>query len=584
MAKTKERLYLNVAKIRQRRNQLGLTLKTCQSRSGISVQSWALWEQGQTVPRVSNFVKIAEALECRIEDLMDISSRQFLHASRQLFQETIEDTELSAEKRAYLISAALRVFPTLFQDTLLDVENTFQRSLWDWRNPDLYAFESENCMEVVHYAGKTPLVVSGPTRCAKTLRILEMIVGLHMENKGFRSLVLRSDAVDLEETVRRDLRDVLFKYNLEDPLSPISAEGRGGAQNFKGLAINEGEMVLGGMNRPGRVLGTSYNLIFCSQIEQFTEEQFNFLLTRCAGDCDNWFDDDGNRRGLLIADANPDTSDHWILEYEAAGKLVLLNFSFDDNPLYHRKGKRTEAGETVINQLDTSLTGIYHDRFFKGIWCSVEGRVFVLDEKVHLIEPSRIRVGDYVWYRACDFGIVAPSVCLWIGEHRVTGDFVVKQEYRQTGIDTIELGNQIKHYSRGIGVVETVIDSDLDKQMLLRKHAGIPAVVTEKNAYSVEDGIHLIADGLRKAVEGKRGGLYFSKGLRLNADPYLVREKKPLSVVDEMRLYVVNPDTDKPLKENDHGIDALRYFFLHRAKRQGAVGFGSRVAQRQGRV
>ena len=92
----------------------------------------------------------------------------------------------------------------------------------------------------------------------------------------------------------------------------LKADGLGGSQNFKSLKINGGEMVFGGMNRPERVLGTSFNLIFCSQIEQFTEEQFNFLMTRCAGDAPNWTDENGRRLGLLMADANPDTDDHWL--------------------------------------------------------------------------------------------------------------------------------------------------------------------------------------------------------------------------------------------------------------------------------
>ena len=198
----------------------------------------------------------------------------------------------------------------------------------DWRNPDLFAFESEKAIEVANYTTGVPLIVSGPTRTGKTLKLLEKVVQLHFANPGFRSLVLRSDAVDLTETIRRDLRDVLFKYHLDDPLSPIIADGFGGSQNFKSLAINGGQKVFGGMNRPGRVLGTSYNLIFSSQIEQFSEEQFNFLMTRCAGDAPNWTDENGRRLGLLIGDANPDVEEHWLKEYESAGNIKVYQFRF----------------------------------------------------------------------------------------------------------------------------------------------------------------------------------------------------------------------------------------------------------------
>ena len=77
-----------------------------------------------------------------------------------------------------------------------------------------------------------------------------------------------------------------------------------------------------------------------------------------------------------MADANPDVDDHWLKQYEADGKLKFIDFDFDDNPLYYRKGKRVQEGIDVIGRLDKSLTGIYHDRFFKGLWLKVIGKIF----------------------------------------------------------------------------------------------------------------------------------------------------------------------------------------------------------------
>ena len=235
-----------------------------------------------------------------------------------------------------------------------------------------------------------------------------------MKNPGFRSLILRSDAVDLGDTIRRDIRDVLLKYDLEDPISSIKTEGLGGPRNFKALDINEGQMVFGGMNRPGRVLGTSYNAIACSQLEQFTEKQFQMLLTRCAGDCPGWYDDEGNNRGMFIADCNPapDTQ-HWIKKYGDSGKIKIVNFTFDDNPLYFRKGERTQVGETVIKQLDDNLVGLYHDLYFKGMWVDIAGKLFTVDDSVHLVDEPK-DLNNYIWYRGLDFGISAPSVCVWL--------------------------------------------------------------------------------------------------------------------------------------------------------------------------
>ena len=121
----------------------------------------------------------------------------------------------------------------------------------DWRNPDLFAFRSENCRAVAGYKG-TELVVSGPTRCSKTLRILEFLFATMFAYRGLRVLICRSKEVDLRDTIKVDIRDDLLKFDLDDPLSPIKAIG---GRNFTHLEINGGRMTFGGMDRPGKILG-----------------------------------------------------------------------------------------------------------------------------------------------------------------------------------------------------------------------------------------------------------------------------------------------------------------------------------------
>ena len=554
----------------------GLTETQLAIELDVSQPTVSYWLRGQVNPAPENLNKLSNRFNLPLERfLIEYDKAQ----SEERLRDMLFDLQVSGRRRD--IKYALDAHERLYGKIEIEREESIA-GIVDWRNPDLFAFESEKAIEVANYTTGVPLIVSGPTRTGKTMKLLEKNVQLHFANPGFRSLVLRSDAVDLTETIRRDLRDVLFKYHLDDPLSPIIADGFGGSQNFKALKINGGEMVFGGMNRPGRVLGTSFNLIYCSQIEQFTEEQYNFLMTRCAGDAPNWTDENGKRLGILIADANPDVDDHWLKQYEADGQVKFINFDFDDNPLYHRKGKRTDEGVTIIGNLDRSLTGIYHDRFFKGLWVKVEGRIFNLDKDVHLVDEKETPEA-YNWYRGCDFGISAPSICLWIGEHRENGDVYLHREFRKTGVDTILLGNEINTFTNE-RVLDTIIDNDEDKQILLRKHCQIPTTMTEKTPNTIQDGIHLIQNALRNAKEGIDGGLYINKGLRCNADPVLIRDKKPLSLIDEMKNYATDPNTDKPLKENDHAIDALRYFFLWREKRQNPLGFGSGGAKRAKRL
>ena len=106
------------------------------------------------------------------------------------------------------------------------------------------------------------ICAEGPARTSKTLRNLRKLLALHFRNEGFMSCIVRTNSVDLDDTIRYDLRNTMLKYQLDDPRSPIQQSG--GPTRFHTLRINGGEMRLGGMNRPGRILGTEYDAIMLS--------------------------------------------------------------------------------------------------------------------------------------------------------------------------------------------------------------------------------------------------------------------------------------------------------------------------------
>ena len=430
----------------------------------------------------------------------------------------------------------------------------------DWRNPELLPFTSERSMYVKSRRQKcTPVVMVGPTRCGKTFLGLEDVISLHFDNPGLRSFVCRSDAVDLQDTIRPDIRE-LSKYSLDDPLSPISAIGRGGARNFRSLEINGGEMVIGGLNRDSRLLGTSFDVIYASQLETIDERSFQKMLTRCAGDAGNLKDADGNNYGLFLSDANPaPDSEHWVLKYAEEDKIEIINFNFEDNPLYYdRHGEQTNTGNTVITQLDESLEGIYHDLYFKGLWADIAGKLFNFNDNIHFVDAPK-DLAAYEWYRGIDFGITSPSVCVWFGVHRDDKHVYVHREFRHTKTDTIKLGHEINHYTQE-DVENTVIDNDENAQIQLKRDCEIVTVMTKKSSTSVMDRIHILQNLLNRSVEGAEGGIYFNRSLRCNNDPLLARDKKPLSTVEEIKKLYAD-DNDK-IVGSDHGVDALTYGLL----------------------
>lgn len=569
--------------MRHQRRLKGYTILRFAKISGISDQTILNAENGKHTPSEETIRKFAEALNVDISVFYPVKADDLRDKATAVVDDYFDDGKYPKDRKA-------RVAVDVMKIPMPEVKPDFQESgiYTGWRNKQLSPFYSQRCMDVKNYplkenGNRVPLVIVGPTRIGKTFLDLEVLIGLHFANKGMRSLVVRSDAVDLQDTIRPNIREI-SEYSLDDPISPISAIGRGGSRNFKSLELNEGEMILGGLNRDERLLGTSYDVIFCSQLEQVDEMSFQKMLTRCAGDAGVLKDAHGNNYGLLIAECNPaPDSDHWILRYAKQGKIKLVNFDFTDSPLfYDRDGNITETGENVIGQLD-QLEGLSHDLYFKSIWSDVGGKLFELKDDIHLVpEKKGEELQDYTWFRGADFGMKSPSVCIWLGVHRGTKSIYVHREFRHTKMDTIQLGDKINHFTEE-RVSNTIIDNDENNQMLLRKHSFISTEMTKKSATSIMNRVHILQNMLKNTAEGLDAGITFNKSLRCNADPALIRDKEPLSVIDEVKR-LASDDNDK-LIGSDHGFDALTYPLLWLATtNQVPVGFGSATAKRQSRI
>ena len=448
----------------------------------------------------------------------------------------------------------------------------------NWLHPNIY--QGQTAPHLVMMTDRhTEICAEGPARTSKTLRNLRKLLSLHFKHEGFMSCVVRTNSVDLDDTIRYDLRNTLLRYQLDDPRSPI--EQSGGPTRFHTLRINGGEMRLGGMNRPGRILGTEYDAIMLSELSQFTEEQYQMLKTRCSGSAGNWRDDTGDVRFQIVCDTNPDVPDSWMYQREGEGLLKFVQFGFQDNPYFYRDGRWSRVGKTTVDELDRGLTGIYHDRYFKGLRRAPEGMVY--DVKDSDIIDELPDMSGWMHYNAMDFGMSAPSVTLWIAENPQTQEVVVYREWRHTQKTSIEMGHEVSKLRQvnGERILGTVIDNDEEKQRLLRTHCQIPSDLTDKGPGSVFHRTLLVQEAL------KRNRLKFYRHLRCNSDSELIRNKKPLDVISEMRLahFPANAKSDEnPVKGDDHGIDALGYWFLWRESRSGAVGFASGGVKRQRRA
>lgn len=398
--------------------------------------------------------------------------------------------------------------------------------------------------------------LEGPAGTGKSLAILHKIHRAGIKYSRMRALIVRQTRESLTQSALKT-----FEGNV---LSPAwyqrLAAGCQRRVRQSYVYPNGSEVVVGGLDKPSKVMSTDYDLIYINEAREATEEACEDLSSRL-------------RNGRmpyqqLLLDTNPDAPTHWIKRRALAGKLELWPTRHEDNPRYWDRDRQawTPEGEQYMARLER-LTGVRFLRLRKGIWAGAEGQIYdEWDEAIHLIDPFPIPA-DWRRYRAIDFGFTNPFVCQWwavdsdgraylthelYGTNRIVSDWAAQ-------IRSIE--SEWGAGSPGPKIEWTVADHDAEDRATLES-CGIRTLRAHK---AVTPGIEAVQKRLRKAGDGKPR-LYIMRGCTVSRDPRLIEAKKPASTAEEIAGYVWAPPLpnrapkEEPMKINDHGCDSMHYF------------------------
>ena len=240
----------------------------------------------------------------------------------------------------------------------------------------------------------------------------------------------------------------------------------------------------------------------------------------------------------LWFNCNPEHPFHWFYEEwikKSEEKNVLyLHFTMDDNPA---------LPEAIRRRYRTLYSGAFYERFVEGRWSAAAGTVYpMFSEARHVVDCLPSSFERYAV--SCDYGTVNPaSFGLWGKEDGVW--YRIREYYhdsRRTGI----LRTDEEHYA----ALEELV-GDLDPGMVLvdpsaasfleciRRHGRFHAVPAKND---VLGGIRRVSDALRD------GKLLFSSACK--------------DAIREFSLYVWDQHSgeDRPVKQNDHAMDEIRYF------------------------
>jgi phage terminase large subunit len=360
---------------------------------------------------------------------------------------------------------------------------------------------------------------------------------------GMRALILRKTLTSLTAAGLVTFREKVI------PGFAVQFYGGGRERPAQYEYANKSVAVVGGMDKAAKVLSAEYDLIYVQQAEELTEAEWETLSTRLGRD-------GVKSAAQLIGDCNPDAPTHWIKRRADRGALLMLESRHEDNP--------TVTPE-YLARLD-ALTGVRKLRLRHGIWAAAEGLIYEgWDRSKHLIDRGFLPK-EWPTDIAIDFGYVNPFVAqVW--REDPDGVLYLEREIYRTQTLVEDHARALLDYLGGRRPRLVVCDHDAEGRATFQRITGWRTLPADK---SVSAGIQEVQSRLNVGGDG-RPRIQIMRDAVLTADASLRDVGKPTCTAEEFESYIWDTNNgaargERPLKENDHGMDALRYLCKRKAR------------------
>lgn len=281
-----------------------------------------------------------------------------------------------------------------------------------------------------------------------------------------------------------------------------------------------------------KIRGSTFAGAYIDEITLIPESFWTMLLSRIS-----------IPNAKIFATTNPDSPFHWLkknyLDRQKDLNLMRWTFDLEDNP---------SLSEDFKTNLKAEYRGLWYRRYIDGEWCLAEGTIYdFFDEKIHCIDSPPGQAREYIV--GIDYGTSNPCAFVLVGynQSHYPNMWIEKEYYydstkhNRQKTDS-EYAQDLKNFIDGYGISGIYIDPSAASFKLECQRQGI------RNMFDAENEV---LDGIR-----------FTAGLFINGTLKICRGCKNL--MHEMTSYVWDSKSkdrgiDKPLKQNDHLLDATRY-------------------------
>ena len=350
---------------------------------------------------------------------------------------------------------------------------------------------SAKALDFIQHSNARLNIAHGSVRSSKTVNCSVRWITFLMEAPPGDMLMVGKTLAALQRNVLNDMMDIV------------------GTKYYKWVDKQKGELSILGrrvhvvgantQDAEGRIRGMTLVGAYCDEVSLYPESFFDMLMTRLSV-----------RGAKCFCNCNPDNPSHWFYQrYIKSTDIrdkVVWHFVIADNP---------NLDPEYVEALEQSFTGVFHDRFIKGLWVAASGviyRKFADDPDSFLWDLSAAPLGNKLMFSqiGVDFGGSKSA-------HAFTCTGVLSG---YSGIITLD-----ELYHRP---VDHIAESQWDATMLTQKFVEF----VQKQIAAGYKVRHIAVDGAEQVLK-----LSFERGLRKAGIglPVINAMKKPVN--DRIQFY-----------------------------------------------
>lgn len=284
--------------------------------------------------------------------------------------------------------------------------------------------------------------------------------------------------------------------------------------------------VFGGKDESSYMLiqGRTLAGILLDEVVLMPESFVNQALARCSVDeARTWFS------------CNPDNPGHWFytkwIERRKERKALYLRFTMRDNP---------GLSKETLERYESTWSGVFYQRYVLGEWVTAEGLIYPMYDNT---VPTADR--QYIKYVvSMDYGIQNPTAMLLWG--LCNGTWYLVKEYYHSGRESNNQKTDQQYYNE---LEKLCGDLPIWKLIIDPSASSFITLCYQHKKFKVLKADNDVIDGIQHTAS-------------------VLSEKKLLindcckNTIREFGLYSWDEksEEDRPVKDNDHCMDALRYF------------------------